>query len=361
MTRFAPSTDDAAAGVSRRAMRINVHGHAVEIVCALPGVRQVMTDLLAELSVEAWPDGFTPVEGRVEVYDADAVARSISPQAEPVLNLANGAEVWRDGERTWLIDENWGLCEINFLKRTWRSWVLDATQIDPLRATEHAVLWPMAQVLAVRGLPLLPAPSVVHRGRGVLLLAPFNLEPELAMLLSAGHAVVGQRWTALQDEAGRCLLRSMPGRVERSPIPQLRMKSSVDARVSMPKGVGEWYDLLTIAGASATDAGASYAWCGAVFVIEPGRRAIADARALTGASAAAAVRHAWPMPDVGPGSRQSKRAVSLVQSTPVYQIELSRDPRALLRLLDSLPSDADDRARLKLSIPGTRVPQSLAG
>src|SRR5690606_38016225 len=148
----------------RRGMSINVHGHAVELRCSLPGLRQVIADLFGELADADWPAGVVPVNGLIGAYDAEIVARQISPQAECVNRFGDGAELWRDSERVWLIDESWGICEINLLKSSWKSWMLAEADAEPMRAIENAILWPMAQILATRSLAIIPAPSLVHRG-----------------------------------------------------------------------------------------------------------------------------------------------------------------------------------------------------
>ena len=326
----------------RRGVRLNVHGLAVELRCTLPGVRQMAADLFAPLIDHEWPDGFQMIDGSIETYDADAVARAISPHADRVAVFGDSAELWRDGERCWLLDDAWGLCEINLLKRSWRSWVLPASELDPVRIIEQAILWPMSQVLIAKGLSLVPAASVVHRGRGVLVLSPFSLEPELSCLIESGHGLIGQRWTAVREEAGRPLLLQMPGRVERSPIPQLRQKAR--SLIAIEPLTNEWADLSAIPNASCR-----YAWCDLVLLVEPGRRAAARIAPLTGASATAAVRRAWPMPDVSQVNRQGQLAARLAQRASVFQVELSRDPRALLRLLEQLPAGSADRAMLKSS------------
>lgn len=341
---------------NRQVMRLNLHGHTVEIAARLPGLRQVIHDLLASLAVDAVPEGFHPVEGLIEPYDADVVARHISPNADCVARFGDGAELWREAERNWLIDDNWGLCEINLLKRTWRSWVLPIAESEPMRCLDRAVLWPLACVLAPRGLVMIPAPSIVHRGRGVLLLAPFNLEPELSLLAHAGHGVVSSRWTAIREEAGRSLLLQVPGKVERSPVPHLRMRLAVD--FEHQPCVGQWYDLCP------PDQMMHYADCSIVLLVEPGRRAMASLKPLTGASAQAAVRHAWPMPEFSQSSRPTRTALQLAQQSAIFRIELSRDPRALLRLLDQintepLPTPAKSTLRPSLTPQPSATPRPL--
>lgn len=340
---------DYSTDADRRVLRLNVHGLAAELRCSLPGIRQMIADLLTSLIVDAWPEGFQAVEGTVDAYDADVVARHLSPQADRIAIFGDHAELWRDGERCWLIDDAWGLCEINLLKRSWRSWLLPAGQLDPLRAIEQAILWPMSQVLMARGLSLVPAASVVHRGRGVLLLSPFSLEPELSALLEGGHGLIGQRWTACREEDARPVLLAMPGRVERSPIPHLRSKPR--SLMSIEPMRSEWVDL------SSNSTTCRYAWCDMILLVEPGRRAAAKLTPLSGASATAAVRRAWPMPDIGHMNRQAQFATRLPQTAAIYQVELSRDPIALVRLLEQLPAAGSLHAKLSPSthVAATRI------
>ena len=337
---------------SRPTIRFNVHGLIVELRCALPALRQVLADLLEPLLIAEVPGGFDVIEGEVDPYDADVVARHISPQAQRLAAFGDYAELWRDGERCWLLDDGWGLCEINLLRRSFRSWVLPQTHLPPIRAVEQSILWPMAQVMMSRGVALLPAASVAHRGRGVLVMSPFSLEPELTAILDAGHGLIGQRWTAIREEDGRPLLLSMPGRIERAPTPQLRARAAPSLAIGPSQS--EWLDLAAIAPSRC-----NYSWCDVIFVVEPGRRAVPRLTPLTGASATAAIRRAWPMPDVSPQNRQVQLATRLGQQCRVFQIELSRDPRAVLRLLDDLPTDVTF-ARAKLQATMHVVPRRIA-
>jgi hypothetical protein len=340
-----PSGDEA----GRRAVRLNLHGHVIDVRCAVPALRQVIHDVLGPLAVDELPDGFQPIEALIEPYDADVVARHLSTAADRVAMFGDYAELWRDGERCWLIDESWGLSEINLMKRTWRSWVLPQSPLDAIRIFEQAMLWPLSQVLTTRGMSLVPAASITRGGRGFLILAPFSLEPELALYAQEGHELIGQRWTAIREENGRQLLLHVPARIECSPIPQLRSRSRVDGQASLTST--QWIDL------SRTTKSKPYAWCDGVLIVEPGRRAVASVRPLTGASAVASVKRAWPMPDVGGVLRHSQIATRLGQQVPVFQVELCRDPAALVRMLESMPTAAGERAKLQ---PSVYIPERRA-
>ena len=71
-------------------------------------------------------------------------------------------------EKHWIVDDRWGVCEIDLLKHRWRSWVLPNPSLDPVHLAEAAVLWPMAQLLRSRGVEIVPAISVERAGWGAL-------------------------------------------------------------------------------------------------------------------------------------------------------------------------------------------------
>src|SRR4051794_27220527 len=134
--------------------RFAVHGPLLEIDCDVPAVSAEVGRVLAPFEVSDWPEGFGSLAGCVRAYDRAQVVRHVSPAARPVpaqrsLDLA---ELYEEGERFWLVDERWGMVEVNFLKGSWRSWVLPQPRMDPVRVAEMAVLWPAAQLLRPRGL-----------------------------------------------------------------------------------------------------------------------------------------------------------------------------------------------------------------
>src|SRR5262249_54224378 len=134
-------------------------------------------------------------------------------------------ELYEEGERFWLIDDRWGLTEMNLLKGQFHSWILPHPSIEPGAVVQDAVIWPLAQLLRVKGLSLAPAMSIVRDGWGMLILSHFNIEPELSLLVRNGYKVIGQQWTALREEDGRVAMLQMPGEVQRLPAPQLRAGS----------------------------------------------------------------------------------------------------------------------------------------
>jgi hypothetical protein len=232
--------------------------------------------------------------------------------------------VYEEGERYWLVDERWGLAEVNLLKGQWRSWVLPgpALKLDPLRCAERAVLWPLAQLTRARGVHLLPAVAAVRDGWAVLILCPFSLEPELRAMIRDGYRIVGQRWTAVREEEGRLALLHMPGRVERPGAAHLRSAADDDTWLDLTAGRG-W-------------ARQEHAFCDAVLIAEPGRRGCAEARELSPAEAAAHLRRAWPLPDVHAGRRASHLPALLSRQCRCASAQLSRDPKENLELLAAM-------------------------
>jgi hypothetical protein len=322
--------------------RFAVHGPAVEIDCAVPAVAVEIERVLGPFAVAGWPEGFTSVGGTVREYDTAQVVRHLSPAARPVpaprsLDLA---ELYEDAERYWLVDERWGMVEVNFLKSTWRSWVLPRPQLDPVRCAEMAVLWPLAQLLRQRGLHLLPAASAVRNGFAFLLLCPFGPGPELTALARAGYRIIGQRWTAVREEDGRLALLHLPGRIERAtgaiaPAPRPPGAAASAAEPTDPDGAradARWLDL----NAQFPGTAQHHAFCDAVLVADAVRRPHARVRELEPADALAALRQAWPIADLHPNRRHSALPARLAQQCRCAEVQLSRYSAELLELLDGI-------------------------
>ena len=171
---------------------------------------------------------------------------------------------------------------------------------------ESAVVWPIAQLLRTKGLHLLPAVSVARDGWAALIVAPFGIEPELGVLVDAGYAVVGQRWTAVREEDDRVALLHLPGWVERAVAPRLRYLG-VDA-VQDGDGGDARVDLT----AGNPLAQQNHAFCSVVLIAEPGRRPAAHLRDLPTAAAANMLRRSWPLVDLQP----DRKAVQLCRQLP---------------------------------------------
>ena len=316
-------------------MRFAVHGLAVEVRCddpALSGVADAARRQFEPFAVADFPPGFAAVTGTVEPFDAAVVQRHLSTAA--VRFPASGgttADLFHDPadpERFWLVDDRWGLAELNLLRGRWRAWVLPRPGVDATTVAEAAVLWPVAQLMRGKGLHLVPAVSVARDGWAALIVSPFGIEPELAVLLDAGYAVVGQRWTALREEDGRIAMLHLPGWVERQLAPRLRY---LGAEASTDDAGGR-VDLT----AGRPAASLNHAFCSAVLVAEPGRRPAAHLRDLPTAAAANVLRRAWPLVDLQPARKSVQLSRHLPRRCRCAELQLSREPTGLLQLLDGV-------------------------
>src|SRR4051812_13592284 len=265
-----------------RSDKYSLHGCSLEVMCDVPALFPQIDHVLGEFAVPAFPEGFFPAAGFVRRYCEKDVLRRLSPTARRVPGTGELLELYEDGERFWLVDDRWGIAEVNLLKAQWRSWVLPNATLDPVRCAQMCILWPMAQLLRARGLSLMPATSIALGGRGMMILSPFGLEPELGALIRGGYRVVGQSWTAVREDEGKIELLNVPGHVERPVPPGLRLASGDPAPT--------WVDLMSM------NPGAErrHAFCEAIFVVEPGRRPMAGVRPVDPAKSLHLLRSSWP-------------------------------------------------------------------
>lgn len=307
--------------------RFALHGSAIGISSAVKSLAPQIERLFGDFRVKQWPPRAVPVTGTIWPYEQSHVLKHLSPTARRVATHCDLLELYEDEERFWLVDDRWGIAEMNLLKGQWRSWVLPTPAIDPTRVAEMAILWPMAQLLRARGIYLLPAASVALGDRSFLLIARFGIEPELTTLIRGGYRIIGQSWTALREHDGRFELMNFPGQVERPIPPGMRLTGSGEAAPS-------WIDLMCeFAGIEQR-----HGWCDAVLIMTPGRRAISNLRPLDRSSAAQVLRTSWPIFELHPSRRHGQLPARLAQKVPCYQLTLSREPRDMLRILGSLPT-----------------------
>ncbi|HSI36241.1 MAG TPA: hypothetical protein VK986_21840, partial [Tepidisphaeraceae bacterium] len=264
---------------------LSVHGLAVDVACDIPAVLDEVRRVLWGFEADVAAGGPGVTSGQIRPYAQAEVVRSLSatavPLATPGARGGHAFELYQEGERFWLVDDRWGLCEINVMRGTWRSWVLPRPTLDPFRVMELAVLWPMAQLLRPRGLFLLPAVSVARSGSGVLILSPLNLEAELRTLIRAGFGVIGQRWSAARETpTGGIELLAFPGQIEREATARLREDGAG------PDVESRWVDLT----AEQDGVACASSPCGAVAVIEPSRRPSAHVSEVTSQRAADLLR-----------------------------------------------------------------------
>lgn len=304
--------------------RYSLHGVALQVRCALPWLGAQIDQMLGGFEEEEWPAGFSPVMGLIEGYDQETVATHLSPAAVP---LSNGRgsnhtmEVYQEQERFWVVDDRWGMAELNMLKGQWRSWLLPRPSIEPELCLEAAVLWPLAQLMRGRGLHLLPAVSLVRDDWGVLIFSPCTIEPELRAMISAGFKVIGQRWSALREEEGRVGMLYLPGEVERLLIQR---------GGSLPPS--KWTDLER----EYCGIRRNHGFCQTVLMIEPGRRARANLKDMALGSSVLRLRQAWPIFELHPQRPTSRLAVKLARTCRCWDVQLSTEPRDLLDLLPLL-------------------------
>lgn len=321
----------ARAGVSRPVSRYSFHGVPVELKDDFGALAAEVQQILGRFALagDAPP---TPITGTIRGYSQAEVVRTLSSNAVRVAtpNLALGEasdvcmELYQEGERFWLVDDRWGMAEINLLKGSWRSWVLPTATLDPARCVELAVLWPLAQLLRSRGLYLLPGASVARGDWAFLILSPLGLDGELTALVRNGFGVIGQRWTCVREtEAGGPLeMLHVPGHVERSIGPRLLPAAGEPTTV----------DLTAEYCGSHRDR----AECDAVLIVEPGRRPAAHVKELPGQLALDGLRRNWPIVELHRQKRQLP--MKLATRCRVYGVQLSRRPEDLMVLLTSIMS-----------------------
>lgn len=314
--------------------KLAVHGPVIDLECAVPELEVAVESMLGCFAVPGWPEGFVPINGSIQPYDQVHVNRHLSSTARHLMRVDDLLDIYEEGERFWLADDRWGMCELNLLRGSWRSWILPAPRLDAIAIIEQAVLFPLAQLLRSRGVYLLPSVSVVRDGFAALILSPFSVEPELMALTTAGYRLIGQRWTAIREEDGRLALLHMPGRIERAITPRLRTSSLAD-------------DQNEIAMTSLQGSSQNHAFCDAVLVAEPGRRPKAHIHEHSQTDAIHLMRDAWPIIELHPNRRQSPLPGRLAQCCQIARLQLSRNPKDLLALLNSLRySSSDDQQRV---------------
>jgi hypothetical protein len=294
---------------------------AIDVACEVPSLNIGIDRALGEFTTAEWPDGFTPTHGCLRPYDQTVVLRHLSPSAISIAS-ESGMELYQEAERFWLIDDRWGLAEINLLKSQWQSWILPDPMMDAAEIVERAVLWPLSQLLRSKGLYLLPATSVARAGWGMLILSPYGLEPELQALLRASFRIVGQRWTCLREEDGQIAMLHVPA----------PLQITTPARTLDAASTSTWQDVT----AEKCGAIQNHAFCDAVMIVESGRRPVARLRPLPRANAVSALRKAWSIEELHPQRRLGQMHAKLAQLCQCAEAQLSRRPGDILDLTDHL-------------------------
>ena len=309
-------------------LRVDLYGLAIELACDVADLEPEIGRVLGSFRIASFGPRVQPTTGLIRSYNESDVLRHLSPQARRVMLANESAELYEDGERFWVIDDRWGMVEINLLKSQWRAWLLPHPRVDAVRAAEAAVLWPLAQLLRAKGLYLLPAASVARNGFGLLMLSPLGLAPELATLVRAGYRVIGQRWTALREREGRIEMLHLPGVVERPVSPRMRLAGAGERTALQATWIDLSHEHYGCELASAT--------CDGVFVIARGRRPTAHLRRL-GDDGLDALRAGWPIEELHPLRRHGQLPAKLAARCACYEAALSREPGDLLGLMGALP------------------------
>jgi len=300
--------------------RLAVHGLAVQLRCDVPAVTEALDHYIEPFIVPAFPQGFGAVSGAIRAYDQREVLKCLSPTARRLAATPDFLELYQEQERYWVIDERWGLCEINLLKGSWRSWLLPTAARDPVRAVHFAALWPMAQALRGKGLHLLPASAISRGGSSYLILSPFGIDRELTALVQAGWRVIGQSWTAVRHEGGRIELLHLPGYVER-PVAPAGHAGLLPTRDRRSAQTPTWIDLM----GEYCGAEQRYGFCNGVIIVEPGRRPTAAMSRIERGRAGVALRAAWPIAELHPHRRQGQLLSQIAQLCTCFEAELTRD------------------------------------
>ncbi len=294
--------------------RYNVHGQSVVVESAVESIEPLLARSLGAFEERSLPEGFARIHGAIVPYDEGEVLRSLSPSAQ-LLSQANPLiEIYRDDERYWLIDDRWGICELNALRATFRTWIVDHPVIDRQSALELGILWAIAQLMRTRGLFMIPGIGIARAEFGMLMLSPYPIEGEVRELVAAGFAVIGQSWVCLREEDGRVAMLQMPGLMQRTNDPLI------------------WTDLTNEFPGSSRH----HAFITSVAIIEPVRRSAVEVRATLRTQALPKLRRAWPIHELSQARRSRQILPRLAQSARCFGVQLARDPKAILRHLDTL-------------------------
>jgi len=311
-------------GTDSKSHRLVVHGLAVELTCGVDALLPQLLCTFESFLTPTFPDGFVPMVGQIRPYDAAEVSRSLSPSAVPLQQGDQLMEIYEEGEHFWILDDRWGMTQLNLLRGQFRSWILPHPTVDSVRCLDNALFWPLAQLMRGRGLHLIPGISVARGDWGALILTPYGIEPELRVLLEAGYQLLGQRWTAIREEAGKISLLHIPGQVECAHEPRLRIVGSIAPE--------RWVNL----DGAYPDSIRHHAYCQNILVVVPGRRPRARLQELNPILAGATLKRDWPIAELHPHRRGGQLAGRLANHCRVAEVHLSRRADDFIVLMDSI-------------------------
>jgi hypothetical protein len=304
----------------------SIHGHGIELRSDVQSLDETTAREMSNFVTDDLPEKSSPIRGLVKRFTQHEVLRHLPPTAMRLSSDDDLREIYQQDHRFWLIDDHWGICEINLLKSTWRSWILSDARANEMEIFEHAVLWPIVQLLRPRGLCILPAAAVVRDGWGALILSSFNIEPELSALVHAGFRMVGQRFAAVRDHGGNVEMLHMPGHVERT------VRTDIGAETQRVDLTAEF------CGSSCPKAA-----CETVMLVAPGRRPLSHLQRISPSNAVGAIRRAWPIAELHPQRRQGQLPLRMAKRCRVFDVQLSRNPKDLLSLMEVARYERDVR------------------
>ena len=328
--------------------QLGLHGLSLQIRCNLPGLNHELEHRFGSFFQKKIGLRLPVTTGFIGPYDSTQVLRHVSPNAVALTGIGFGREAYQDGECIWMIDDRCGLCEINFMKGQWRSWILEPALADIRRCIDSAILWPMAQLLRIRGLHLIPAVSVAADNFAALILCPFGILPELSAIAANGWRIIGQRWSALRVVKDKIELLHMPGGIETAIWPRRPQASFLH---------DDCFDLHAVYPESRMQ----QANCDAVIVVSSGRRPQASANGLSRWEASEVIRRAWPIAELHPRKRGGVMAGELGKNCQCVEARLSPRGEDILEILQAVRDGkiGHGSGRLTLFVPGRHV--ALAG
>ena len=305
--------------MGRLNQRFVIHGLAVQVSVEVPALGGIVRRMLEPFAAGAWPEWFIPTSVRIRPYEQAEVLRHMSSAAQRI-GAARGdlPELYQERERLWVVDEQWGISQVDYLRGSMVSWVLPRPGIDIVEIVDRALLWPLAQLLKCKDLHLIPAAAVTRGGFTTLVVSPFDITGELVALVRSGYRVVGQRWVAVREEQGRTELLSFPGLVK---LPGGR-----------PLVVEGYSDLLDMY----LGVGQPHAFCDAVALVTPGRRVAGAVREIPAEDAGELLRQAWPIPELHPRHRPTTLLSHLSRRSRVVEMDLTRTATDVLNLMERL-------------------------
>jgi hypothetical protein len=274
-------------------------------------IRQPLEHLLRDFACPGLQPSAHAIEGTIKLYCEQDVVRRLPATAARLTPPGELTEIYQHDDRYWLIDDRWGMAEINLLRGQWRAWLLPQPAIDPYECMELSVLWPLSQLARGKGLTLVPAASLVRDGWGLLILAQGPIDAELTALVRAGFRVVGQRWSALREDAGQVTMLQLPGMIHRA-------------------SESQWID-LTSAFYGSSEPRAS---CDAVLLVDRARKPVGHLKALPRTNALAALRRSWPIAPLHAQRKLSQLHARLARQSRCFEARLARQPADILRLVE---------------------------